>query len=86
MAIIRSVCMKVNLLINLKPKNKVVFYLSFSEQCEVKRPSTFKAKPDSELIINNTSVDMYKIYLIIGYLSCIYNIEYIESMKCNVNF
>ena len=40
------------LLINSKPENKVS-YLSFSEQCEEKRPITFKAKPDPELIIKS---------------------------------
>src|SRR5436190_8836690 len=41
-----------SLLINSKPENKVS-YLSFSEQCEEKGPITFKAKPDSELIIKS---------------------------------
>jgi hypothetical protein len=41
-----------NLLINLKPENKVSD-LSFSEQCEEKRPITFEVKPDSELIIKS---------------------------------
>jgi len=40
------------LLINSKPENKVS-YLSFSKQCEEKGPITFKAKPDSELIIKS---------------------------------
>src|SRR5947208_12756231 len=40
------------LLINSKPENKVS-YLSSSEQCEEKGPITFKAKPDSELIIKS---------------------------------
>ena len=38
--------------INLMPENKVS-YLSFPEQCEEKGPITFKAKPDSELIIKS---------------------------------
>src|SRR6266487_6309908 len=41
-----------HLLINSKPENKVSD-LSFSEQCEEKGPITFKAKPDSELIIKS---------------------------------
>src|SRR6266542_406726 len=48
------------LLMNSKPETKVS-YLSFSEQCEEKRPITFKAKPDSELIIK--SVLEYFTYL-----------------------
>src|SRR3954447_21611580 len=40
------------LLINSKPENKVS-YLSSSEQCEEKRPITFEAKPDPELIIKS---------------------------------
>ena len=40
------------LLINSKPENKVS-YLSFSEQCEVKGPIIFEAKPDPELIIKS---------------------------------
>ena len=34
------------------PENKVS-YLSFSEQCEEKGPITFKAKPNTELIIKS---------------------------------
>ena len=41
-----------NLLINLKPENKV-FYLSFYEQYEEKGPITFEAKPYPELIIKS---------------------------------
>ena len=41
-----------SLLINSKPENKVSD-LTFSEQCEEKGPITFKAKPDSELIIKS---------------------------------
>ena len=41
-----------SLLINSKPENKVS-YLSFSKQCEEKRPITFEAKPDPELIIKS---------------------------------
>ena len=41
-----------SLLINSKPENKVS-YLSFSEQCGEKGPTTFEAKPDPELIIKS---------------------------------
>ena len=41
-----------SLLINSKPENKVS-YLSFSEQCEEKRPITYEAKPNPELIIKS---------------------------------
>src|SRR4051812_45141772 len=43
---------KAGLLINSKPENKVS-YLSFSEQCEEKRPIIFEAKPEPELIIKS---------------------------------
>src|SRR2546429_8229652 len=43
---------KALLLRNSKPENKVSD-LSFSEQCEEKRPITFEAKPDPELIIKS---------------------------------
>jgi hypothetical protein len=41
-----------HLLINPKPENKVS-ELTFSEQYEEKRPITFEAKPDPELIIKS---------------------------------
>ena|SRR5437016_7907135 len=46
------------LLINSKPENKVS-NLSFSEQCEEKGPITFKAKPDSELIIKSVFIEHF---------------------------
>jgi hypothetical protein len=41
-----------HLLKNSKLENKVS-YLSSSEQCEEKRPITFEAKPDLELLIKS---------------------------------
>src|SRR2546430_16004844 len=55
--------------INSMPENKVS-YLSFSEQCGEKGPITFKAKPNTELIIKSVLEHFTYLKFQIGRASC----------------